>query len=152
MQSDARVAHNYQWAPVAAHAGPTNAAGQGRLYKSRLEAQLALNARSAEEGHGGKAWNEKRRRAIERGEDPNSELLDAIARRRPDSYLERGWRWITGKKATKHEEALAQEEKERRKREAEEQQTLQGVEVSGFEPEEVKGGRKMKEKDDGVIR
>ena len=69
--------------------------------------ELAKNPNS-----GYNAWNEKRRQAIERGEDPNSEFLAMVEERRPDSLIERGWRKIRGKGKTRKEEIEKKEQKE----------------------------------------
>ena len=58
--------------------------------------------------------NRKRQDAIDRGEDPNAELIAKIEARQPDSYLERMWRKLSGKKKTKVEEKEAKETTERK--------------------------------------
>ena len=94
------------------------------------------------------AWNKKRQEAIERGEDPNSELLAKIEARQPDSYIERAWRKLTGKKKTKKEEREAKEAKERAKAEA----RAISLEQQNDETSNVFVGLIDGKKDDGVIR
>ncbi len=121
--------------------GPTNLSG-GRLYRDRLAANIEL---SKDPNRGYNAWNAKRQAAIARGEDPNSEMLEMMEDRKPDSYVERAWRKVMGKGRTKREERERREEKERRRREREGKGELEGaVEVDGRN-----GGE---ESDDGVIR
>lgn len=100
--SDAAVARRYK--------GIFNTLGGTDLYNRRLEANLALNR---EGGGGYAAWNRRRQEAIDRGEDPNAELIAKIEARQPDSYLERTWRKLSGKKKTKAEEKEAKEKKAR---------------------------------------
>lgn len=90
------------------------------------------------------AWNRRRQEAIERGEDPNSEMLEAMDSRLPDSHLERLWRKVRGKKPTRKEEREAREEKERRKLGA-------GMDLNQG-AEEINVGFDRKRGDDGVIR
>lgn len=78
------------------------------LYNRRLEANIALNG---EKSGGYAEWNRKRQEAIDRGEDPNAEFIAKIEARQSDSYLERTWRKLSGKKKTKAEEREAKEKK-----------------------------------------
>ena len=91
--------------------GTFNVFGGTKLYNRRLEANLALSR----EGSGGYAeWNRRRQEAIDRGEDPNAEFIAKIEARQPDSYLERAWRRLSGKKKTKAEENEAKMAKEQK--------------------------------------
>ena len=110
--------------------GSSNTTG-GSLFRDRLAADVDL---AKDPNRGYNAWNEKRKQAIERGEDPNSEFLSMVEERRPDSFIERGWRKITGKGRT------AKEERERRERKELER-----------EKKRLKKGERDGE-DDGVIR
>lgn len=110
--------------------GSTNTTG-GSLFRDRLAADVEL---AKDPNRGYNAWNEKRKQAIERGEDPNSEFLSMVEERRPDSFIERGWRKITGKGRT------AKEERERKER-----KELEG------EKKRLKKGKRNGD-DDGVIR
>ena len=69
-----------------------------------------------------------------------------IERRQPDSFIERAWRKLSGKKKTKAEEKEAREAKERNKVEAQEGK---GAEVGTGE---AYGGVIANKQDDGVIR
>lgn len=132
--SDAAVERRYK--------GTFNALGGTDLYNRRLEANLALNR---EKSGGYAEWNRRRQEAIDRGEDPNADLIAKIEARPPDSYLERTWRKLSGKKRTKAEEKEAKEKK------AIQAKAVAGNE-GGFGTTEVYeelGGRK---EDDGVIR
>lgn len=115
----------------------------GKLYKARLDADLEL---SKDPNRGYNAWNRKRQEAIDRGEDPNSEMLDRIEDRVPDSYLERAYRKVMGKGKTKKEERERREEKERRKTEKLERD---GV---GLGTADVCGQIGRGNEDDGAIR
>ncbi len=110
--------------------GSSNTTG-GALFRDRLAADVDL---AKDPNRGYNAWNEKRKQAIERGEDPNSEFLSMVDERRPDSLIERGWRKITGKGKTRREE---KERKERREL-AREKKRLEKGERNG--------------EDDGIIR
>ena len=115
------------------------------LYNRRLQANLALN----KEKNGGYAeWNRRRQDAIDRGEDPNAELIAKIEARQPDSYLERTWRKLSGKKKTKAEEKASQEDKERKTMEAKARAETVGDlgTVEGYQ------GSDRGKHDDGVIR
>ncbi|KAM0795522.1 hypothetical protein BDR22DRAFT_870618 [Usnea florida] len=91
--------------------GTFNVLGGSSLYNRRLEANLALSR----EGNGGYAeWNRRRQQAIDRGEDPNAEFIAKIEARQPDSYLERAWRTLSGKKKTRAEEKVAKMAKEQK--------------------------------------
>lgn len=68
--------------------GTFNLAGGTDLYNRRLQANLALNR---EKSGGYAEWNRKRQAAIDRGEDPNADLIAKIEARQADSLLERGW-------------------------------------------------------------
>lgn len=103
---------------------------------------------SKDPNRGYNAWNKKRQEAIERGEDPNSELLAKIEARPPDSYVERAWRKFTGKKKTKKEEMEAREAKDRNKMRV--MESSQGFEEQGA-PEVYMGLNNAKEAD-AVIR
>lgn len=98
--SDAAVERRFQ--------GTFNMLGSTDLYNRRLQANLALNR---EQGGGYVEWNRKRQDAIDKGEDPNADLIAKIEARQPDSYLERAWRKLSGKKKTKAEEKQAKEAK-----------------------------------------
>lgn len=98
--SDAAVERRYK--------GTFNQLGGTDLYNRRLEANLALNG---EKSGGYAEWNRRRQEAIDRGEDPNAELIAKIEARQPDSFLERAWRKLSGKKKTKAEEREAEEKK-----------------------------------------
>ena len=95
--------------------GTFNMFGGTDLYNRRLQANLMLN----KEHSGGYAeWNRKRQDAIARGEDPNAEFIAKINARQPDSYLERAWRRLSGKKKTKCKEKEAKDAKEKKAMEA----------------------------------
>ena len=70
-------------------------------------------------------------------------MLYEMEHRKPDSYLERAWRKVSGKKATVAEEREHQEAKKRAKREREGDEGM--VQIS----EGVKGKNFG---DDGVVR
>ena len=89
--------------------GSSNAPSKSKLYTSRLEANQAV---AADSDRGYNAWNKRRQEAIERGEDPNSEFFAKQEERLPDSFLERGWRRLTGKGKTKKEEREKRQAKE----------------------------------------
>ena len=105
---------------------------------------------SQDPDRGYNAWNKKRQQAIERGEDPNSELLAKIEARQPDSCIERAWRKLTGKKKTKKEEREAKEAKERARTEGRAASSSSEIQNHGT-PEAFVGLEKGK-KDDEVIR
>ena len=109
--------------------GSTNTTG-GSLFRDRLAADVEL-AKNPNSGYN--AWNEKRKQAIERGEDPNSEFLAMVEERRPDSLIERGWRKLTGKGKTRKEEIEKKKQKE-------------------LEKERKREGKERSGEDDGVIR
>lgn len=129
--SDAAVESRYK--------GTFNALGGTDLYNRRLEANLALNR---EKSGGYAEWNRRRQEAIDRGEDPNAELIAKIEARQPDSYLERTWRKLSGKKSTKAEE------KEARKKKAIQAKAVAGNGGGLGTTEVYEGGKE----DDGVIR
>ena len=119
--------------------GTFNVLGGTSLYNRRLEANLALNR----EGNGGYAeWNRRRQEAIDRGEDPNADFIAKIEARQPDSYLERTWRKLSGKKKTKAEER--------------EQMAMHTRAKAGnggdLGPVEVYQGLGDRKEDDGIIR
>ncbi len=91
--------------------GTFNQFGGTDLYNRRLQANLELNR---EKSSGYADWNRRRQEAIDRGEDPNAEMIAKIEARQPDSYLERMWRKLSGKKKTKAEEKEAKEAKKRK--------------------------------------
>ena len=112
------------------------------LYNRRLEANLALSS----SGGGGYAeWNRRRQEAIDRGEDPNAELIAKIEARQSDSLLERTWRKLSGKKKTKAEEREAREKK------AKETKSRAGDEGEEGTMEVYQGLADGKD-DDGIIR
>ncbi len=121
--------------------GTFNQLGGTDLYNRRLQANLELNR---EKSSGYAEWNRRRQEAIDRGEDPNAEMIAKIEARQPDSYLERMWRKLSGKKKTKAEE---KEAKEAKKRNAMDRVGTEGD--SG--PVEVYQGFDQKE-DAGIIR
>jgi hypothetical protein len=143
LQSDKAVEDRYRYNAMSSE-GPTNMGG-GNLYKDRLAANIEAN-RDPSSGYN--AWNKKRQEAIDRGEDPNSALLAMIEAREPDSYLERAWRKMTGKKKTRAEEREAQEAKARKKMELQ----VQGTKGADVGIAEIHGGAEAYEQDDGVIR
>ena len=143
-QSEKAVENRYRYNAVSSQGG-TNAIGGTKLFDDRLKANVELS-KDPERGYN--AWNKKRQEAIDRGEDPNSELLARIEARPPDSYVERAWRKLMGKEKTKKEEREAKEAREREQRRRKE--SGQGIEDS--EATEVYAGLTGKEKDDGVIR
>ena len=110
--------------------GTFNQLGGTDLYNRRLQANLALNK---EQNNGYAAWNRKRQDAIDRGEDPNAELIARIEGRQPVSYLERIWRKLSGKKKTKAEEKGVKEAEERKEVETKTKLGYKG----DSEPEEV---------------
>lgn len=91
--------------------GTFNMLGGTDLYNRRLQANLMLNK---EHGGGYAEWNRKRQDAIDSGEDPNAELIATIEARQPDSYLERAWRRLRGRKKTKAEEREARDAKQKK--------------------------------------
>ena len=91
-----------------------------------------------------KQWNKRRQEAIARGEDPNGAILDEMERRKPDSYLERGWRKLRGLAPTVAEE---RERRERKEKEKEKEEGREEVPIG-----EGKGGKDGKTEEDGVIR
>ena len=135
--SDAAVERRFQ--------GTFNQLGGTDLYNRRLQANLALNK---EQSSGYAEWNRKRQDAIDRGEDPNAELIARIEARQPDSYLERMWRKLSGKKKTKAEEREVKEAKERKKVETKARLGYEG----DSEPVEVYNGLDRGKEDDGIIR
>ena len=125
--------------------GTFNVLGGTDLYNRRLEANLALNR----EASGGYAeWNRRRQEAIDRGEDPNAELIAKIETRQPDSYLERTWRKLSGKKKTKAEENEAKMAKEQKAMHTS-AKAGNGGDLGTSEGYQGLGGRK---EDDGIIR
>ena len=135
--SDAAVERRFQ--------GTFNQLGGTDLYNRRLQANLALNK---EQTSGYAEWNRKRQDAIDRGEDPNAELIARIEARQPDSYLERMWRKLSGKRKTKAEEKAVKEARERKKVDT----TARLGYKSGSEPVEVYNGLDRGKEDDGIIR
>lgn len=135
--SDAAVERRYK--------GTFNALGGTDLYNRRLEANLALNR---ENSAGYAEWNRRRRAAIERGEDPNADLIAKIEARQPDSFLERTWRKVSGKKKTKAQEREAQEAKREKAMEAKARAGNEG-DLGTMEVYQTLGRGK---EDDGVIR
>ena len=125
--------------------GTFNLLGGTDLYNRRLQANLALNR---EKSGGYAEWNRRRQDAIDRGEDPNAELIAKIEARQPDSYLERTWRKLSGKKKTKAEEKASQEDKERKTMEAK----ARAKTVGDLGTVEVYQGSDRGKHDDGVIR
>ena len=124
--------------------GTFNVLGGSSLYNRRLEANLALSR----EGNGGYAeWNRRRQEAIDRGEDPNAEFIAKIEARQPDSYLERAWRKLSGKKKTKALEKakMAKEQKAMHTR----AKAGNGGDLGAAE---VYQGLDDKKEDDGIIR
>ena len=115
------------------------------IYNRRLQANLMLNR---EHGGGYAEWNRKRQDAIDRGEDPNAELIAKIEARQPDSYLERAWRRLSGKKKTKAEEREAKDAKQKKAMEA--KARLRNEDDLGT----VEGYHRSApgKKDDGIIR
>lgn len=112
------------------------------LYNRRLEANLAL---SRESGGGYAEWNRRRQEAIDRGEDPNAEFIAKIEARQSDSFLERTWRKLSGKKKTKAEE---REAKEKKAKEAKSRAGNEGEEGTMEVYQGLAGGKD----DDGIIR
>ena len=135
--SDAAVEHRFK--------GTFNMLGGTELYNRRLQANLALNR---EQSGGYVEWNRKRQDAIDKGEDPNAELIAKIEARQPDSYLERAWRKLSGKKKTKAEEKEAKEAQESKAMEA---KARPGNE-SDLGTLEVYHGLARGKVDDGIIR
>ncbi|KAF6232700.1 hypothetical protein HO173_009139 [Letharia columbiana] len=135
--SDAAVERRYK--------GTFNALGGTALYNRRLEANLALNR---EKSGGYAEWNRRRQDAIDRGEDPNADLIAKMDARRPDSYLERAWRKLSGKKKTKAEEKEAKEAKEKKVVEAKARAGNEGDLGTVDVYQGLAGGRE----DDGIIR
>ena len=125
--------------------GTFNQLGGTDLYNRRLQANLALNR---EQSSGYAEWNRKRQDAIDRGEDPNAELIARIEARQPDSYLERMWRKLSGKKKTKAEEKGVKEAEERKKVDT----TARLGYKDDSEPMEVCNGLDHGKEDDGIIR
>ena len=119
--------------------GTFNVLGGTSLYNRRLEANLAL---SREENGGYAEWNRRRQEAIDRGEDPNAEFIAKIEARQPDSYLERAWRKMSGKKKTKAEE---KEQKAMHMR-------AKAGNGGDLGPAEVYQGLGDRKEDDGIIR
>ncbi len=115
------------------------------MYNRRLEANLALNR---EKSGGYAEWNRKRQEAIDRGEDPNAEMIAKIEVRQSDSYLERAWRKLSGKKKTKAEEREAKEAKEKKAIGAKARAVDEG-DLGEMEVYQGLGGGK---EDDGIIR
>ena len=135
--SDAALQRRYK--------GTFNLLGGTDLYNRRLEADLALNR----EKRGGYAeWNRRRQDAIDRGEDPNAELIAKIETRQSDSYLERAWRKLSGKKKTKAAEREAKEAKEKKTLDTEARVGNEG-DLGEMEVSQGLGGGK---EHDGVIR
>ena len=134
--SDAAVKRRYK--------GTFNALGGTDLYNRRLQANLALNR---EQSGGYADWNRRRQDAIDRGEDPNAELIAKIEARQPDSILERAWRKLSGKKMTKAEEREAKEAK-RAKSSEDAAGAGNGGDLGTMEVYQSLGGKE----DDGVIR
>ena len=125
--------------------GTFNVLGGSSLYNRRLEANLALSR----EGHGGYAeWNRRRQQAIDRGEDPNVEFIAKIEARQPDSYLERTWRKLSGKKKTRAEEKDAKMAKEQKAMHMR-AKAGNGGDLGAAEVYQVWGDRK---EDDGIVR
>ncbi|KAL9072981.1 MAG: hypothetical protein Q9161_003203 [Pseudevernia consocians] len=135
--SDAALQRRYK--------GTFNLLGGTDLYNRRLEADLALNR---EKSGGYAEWNRRRQDAIDRGEDPNAELIAKIEARQSDSYLERAWRKLSGKKKTKAAEREAKEAKEKKTLDAEARVGNEG-DLGEMEVYQGLGGGK---EDDGVIR
>lgn len=135
--SDAAVERRYK--------GTFNIFGGTDLYNRRLEADLALNR---EKSGGYAEWNRRRQEAIDRGEDPNAKLMAKMEARQPDSYLERMWRKLSGKKRTKVEENDAKEAKAKKATEAK----GGAANERDLETTEVYGGLGGGKQDDGVIR
>lgn len=135
--SDAAVKRRYK--------GTFNVLGGTDLYNRRLEANLALNG---EKSGGYAEWNRKRQDAIDRGEDPNAELIAKIEARQPDSYLERACRKLSGKKMTKAEEKEAKEAKKKNSMEAKAKASNEG----GLGTTAVYQGLDAGKEDDGIIR
>lgn len=133
--SDAAVEHRFK--------GTFNTLGGTDLYNRRLQANLALNR---EKSGGYAEWNRRRQGAIDRGEDPNADLIAKIEARQPDSFLERTWRKLSGKKKTKAEE---KEAKETKQREAMEAKVRNDGDLRTMEAYQVLGPGK---EDDGIIR
>ena len=125
--------------------GTFNLLGGTDLYNRRLEANLALNR---DESGGYAEWNRKRQEAIDRGEDPNAELIAKIEARQSDSYLERAWRKLSGKKRTKVGEREAREVKEKKAIGAKARAVDEG-DLGEMEVYQGLGGGK---EDDGIIR
>ena len=125
--------------------GTFNTLGGTNLCNRRLEANLALNK---EKSSGYAEWNRKRQDGIDRGEDPNANFLAKIEARQPDSFLERMWRKLSGKRKTKAEEKEAKEAKERKAMEA---KTSVGND-GDLRTEEVYQGLGPGKEDDGIIR
>ena len=125
--------------------GTFNQLGGTDLYNRRLQANLALNR---EQSSGYAEWNRKRQDAVDRGEDPNAELIARIEARQPDSYLERMWRKLSGKKKTKAEEKGVKEAEERKKVDTTARLGYKG----DSEPVEVCNGLDRGKEDDGIIR
>ena len=125
--------------------GTFNVLKGSSLYNRRLEANLALSR----EGNGGYAeWNRRRQEAIDRGEDPNAEFIAKIEARQPDSYLERAWRKLIGKKKTQAEE--------RERKIAKEQKAMHTGAKAGnggdLGAAEVYHGLGDRKEDDGIVR
>ena len=135
--SDAAVERHFK--------GTFNQLGGTDLYNRRLQANLALNK---EQSNGYATWNRKRLDAIDRGEDPNAELIARVEARQPDSYLERMCRKLSGKKKTKAEEKEVKEAKERKEVETKTKLGYKG----DSEPEKVYSGLDRSKEDDGIIR
>ena len=125
--------------------GTFNVLGGTDLYNRRLQANLAL---SREEKSGYAEWNRRRQEAIDRGEDPNAEFIAKIEARQPDSFLERSWRMLSGKKKTKAEEKRAKKGKEMK---AAEKKARMGDE-RGLDTMETYRGLGGEILDDGIIR
>lgn len=135
--SDAAVERRYK--------GIFNTLGGTDLYNRRLEANLALNR---DESGGYAEWNRRRQEAIDRGEDPNAELTAKIEARQPDSYLERTWRKLSGKKKTKAEEKEANGAKEWKNRE----KKARAGNERDLAATEVYQGLGSEKENDGIIR
>lgn len=115
------------------------------LYNRRLQANLIRNK---EHGDGYAEWTRNRQDAIDSGEDPNAELIAKIEARQPDSYLERAWRRLGGKKKTEAEKREAKDAKQKKAMEA--KATLRNEDDLGTV--EVDQRSAPGKKDDGIIR